>query len=406
MPEKPLLMIPGPTEIPWRVIQAMMRPSIAHYGPKFNIDILDRTLQELAEVFQTRNQVIAMPGSGRVGVESAITSAIEPGDRVLSVVSGVFGRWMKLTAERIGAVVEAFPVECGQPVDLARLEDTLCKGEFKALTLVHNESSTGAMYPVDQIGEIAKRKDVLYIVDAVSSLGGVDIQTDEWSIDFLAVASQKCLCAPAGLAIVSISDRGWEAMEARKTPATSFSYDLLKWKRMWMAKERGGGEIFGFRRQPFSMSVHLVCALKEATEMVLEEGLERRFGRHRLAAKAVREGAKALGLKLFADEKVASDTVTSIRNPDGMTEAALIKIMEARHGIMIAGGVEEQAGRIFRIGHMGMTAAPEYILPTMLALEASLRELGLEFETGRGVETAASVFDTSPQRAGGPPHEF
>ena len=191
-------MIPGPTEIPWRIARSMMRPSMAHYDPEFNIGVLDLTLQELRRVFQIKNEVVALPGSGRVAVESAITSIIEPGDRVLSVVCGVFVRWMKEIVETIGGEAVEFPVEWGQPIDLARVEETLSKGDFKALTVVHNESSTGTMYPLDEIGQMAKGSGVLYVVDGVSSLGGVNIETDNGNIDSLATASQKCLCAPAG----------------------------------------------------------------------------------------------------------------------------------------------------------------------------------------------------------------
>ena len=189
-----------------------------------------------------------------------------------------------------------------------------------------------------------------------------------------------------GLAIVSISDRGWEAMERRKKPATSFSYDLLKWKKMWIAKERGGKEILGYRRQPFTMPIHLVYAHREATDMILEEGLEKRSGRQSITA-------KALGLELFADERVVSNTPTGVRNPEGISDAELRKVMLETHGVMVSGGRGEQMGKMFRIDHMGMTASPEYIIPTMLALEGSLAQLGFQFEFGRAIEAATKVLE-------------
>jgi aspartate aminotransferase-like enzyme len=394
--KKSILMIPGPTEIPWRVIRAMMRPSIAHYAPEFNIDVLDETLKRLREIFQTKNEIIAMPGSGRVALEASIASIIEPNDRVLSIEAGTFGPWMTEMIKRVGGRATVFSVEWGKPIDLGRLEDVLSRGNFKALTVVHNETSTGSMYPIDEIGELTRKYDVLYLVDTVSSLGGIDIKTDEWNIDFNMSASHKCMGAPIGLAIVSISDKGWETMEARKTPSTTFSYDLLRWKKWWLPKERGGALVMGWRRQPITMPVHLVYALEEAMKMILEEGLDNRFKRHQIAARAVREGVKALGLELFPDSRVVSDTVTGVKNPDGIADSDLRGIMRQKYGIMISGGIERQRGKMFRIGHMGITASAEYILPLFSAIESSLASLGYKFERGAGIETAKSILEEIP----------
>jgi aspartate aminotransferase-like enzyme len=388
-------MIPGPTEIPWRVIRAMMKPSVAHYDPEFNIEVLDRLLQRLKEVFKTRNEVIAVPGSGRVALESSVASAIEPGDKVLCIEAGTFGPWLTEMVRRVGGNPTAFLVEWGKPIDFEKLGQVLSKGDFKALTVVHNETSTGSAYPIDKIGRLTKENDVMYLVDTVSSLGGVDVRTDEWGIDFNMSASHKCLAAPIGLALISISERGWRAMENRKTPSTTFSYDLFRWKKQWLPKERGGDLAMGWRRQPITMPVHTVYALDEAVNMILEEGLDNRFGRHKVAAKAVREGVKALGLSLFADEEVASETVTAVKVPHGMADSELRKIMEERHGILIAGGLEKQSGKMIRIGHMGMVASSEYVLPFFAAFESSLAKLGYRFRRGVSVEVANKIFEQS-----------
>jgi len=385
-------MIPGPTEIPWRVIRAMMRASEAHYDPDFNLGVLDATCGKLRTVLQTDNEVFIMPGSGRCAVESAITSVIEPGDRVLCPVFGVFSNWMKQIVERLDGEAVEFPVPWGQRLDLDKLDQMLESGGFKALNLVHNESSTGAMYPIDKVGEIAARHGVLFIVDAVSSAGAVNIETDHWHIDCLCTASQKGFCSPAGVVMVTVSQKAWQAMERRRKPSPNFSYDLLKWKRMWVAKERGGEEIFGYRRQPFTMPVHNVYALAEAVDMILEEGLEARFRRHVVAAEALRASVRALGVELFAPDEVASYTITGISNPPGVRDADLRKIMQERYGSLISGGLEAKMGKMFRIGHMGCTAAPEYVLPTILALEGALASLGWKLRRGSGVEAAEAVF--------------
>jgi len=393
---KSVLMIPGPTEIPWRVIRAMIRPSVAHYDPEFNIDVLDGTLQRLKEIFQTRNEVIAMPGSGRVALEASIASVIEPDDKVLCIEAGTFGPWMTEMVKRVGGHATTFSVEWGKPIDLEKLENLLSKGEFKALTIVHNETSTGSTYPIDRIGEFTRKYGVLYFVDTVSSLGGVDVKTDEYHIDFNMTASHKCLAAPIGLSMVSISDNGWKAMESRKKPAATFSYDLLRWKKWWLPKERGGDLLMEWRRQPITMPVHTVYALEEATKMILEEGLDNRFKRHRIAARAVREGIKALGLVLFPDSRVLSDTVTAVRSPENISDSLLRSKVWERYGIMISGGLERQRGKMLRIGHMGMTASAAYILPLFSAIEFSLAELAYRFERGAGVETARGILEEIP----------
>lgn len=391
--ERKILMIPGPTEISNRVISAMMRPSIAHYDPRFNLGVLEETYDLLKRIFQTKNEVIAVPGSGRVALEASIISAIEEGDKVLCVEAGTFGPWMTEMVKRVGGEVTSFQVEWGKAVDLPRLEEVISEGDYKALTIVHNETSTGAMYPIDKIGNIARKYDLLYFVDTVSSLGGVDVKTDDWNIDFNMTASQKCLGAPIGLSIISISNKGWEAMENRKKPAVSFSYDLLKWKTWWLPKERGGKVIFGWRRQPITMPVHLVYALREAARIIMEEGLEKRFNRHKVASMALREAIRAMGLETVADEEVASHTVTGIFMPRGIDESELRRRMEKNYGIMIAGGLEKMSGKIIRIGHMAMTASREFIMPTIVALETVLSGMGYKFRRGVGIEKAEELLE-------------
>ena len=394
--EKSLLMIPGPTEIPWRVIFAMIRQSYNHHDPKFNIDVLDDTLIKMRDVYQTGNEIIAVPGSGRVGQQAAINSLIEPGDKVLCIVAGIFGGWMKEMVKRIGGEAIEHSVEWGKNLDLKRVKMTLDGGGFKAITVVHNETTTGCVYPIKELGELAKRYDLLFIVDTVSSLGGADIRTDEWGIDINLTASQKCLAAPIGLAILSISKKAWNVMENRKTLAVDFAYDLLRWKKQWIPPERGGELIFGFRRQPITMPVHLVFALQEAVKMILEEGIESRFRRHQIAAKAAREAAWALGLDLFPEKEIASDTLTAIRVPQKIDCRKVTDIMKEKFGVVISGGLEKLSTTIWRIAHMGITASPDFILPTIEAFEEALKESGYPVQLGKGVEKATSVFKGHP----------
>lgn len=390
--EKPLLMIPGPTEVPWRVILAMMKPVCDHHDPKFNIDVLDRTLIKMRDLYQTQNDIIAVPGSGRVGQQAALNSLIEPGDKVLCIVAGIFGGWMREMVQRIGGRAVEYPVEWGKNFDLERVKRTLDEGEFKALTVVHNETTTGCMYPIEGLGKLAQKYGTLFVVDTVSSLGGLDVKTDEWGIDINLTASQKCLAAPTGLALLSISQKAWKVMEDRKVPAVDFAYDLVRWKKGWLPRERGGDLIFGFRRQPITMPVHLVFALQEAVEMVLEEGLGNRFRRHQIAGKAVREAVKTLSLELFSEKEIASDTLTAIKVPKGVDSKKVQNIMKEKYGVLIAGGLEKLSTHIWRIGHMGMTASPDFILPTLRAFGGALQEVGFLKASEVGADAAASIF--------------
>src|SRR5262249_45101799 len=181
--ERPVLMIPGPTEVPYRVLRAMSQPPMIQYEPPFDEEILEPACLDLRQVFQTTGEVVTMPGSGRTGLESAAVSLVEPGDRVVVVVAGVFGQLMQEVMERAGATVTAFPVEWGRPLDAEALERTVAQARPKILTLVHNETSTGVTYPAAAVGEIARRHGALYLVDTVSSLAGLDVQTDTWGID-------------------------------------------------------------------------------------------------------------------------------------------------------------------------------------------------------------------------------
>ena len=393
MEKKKILMVPGPTEIPIRVIRAMMRASEAHYDPHFNVGVLEETLDNLKKIFQTKNEVIAVPGSGRVALEVSIDSAIEEGDEVLCIESGIFGTWMTEMVSRVGGKPTVFQAEWGKPLDLEKLEEVISNGNFKALTIVHNETTTGTMYPLKKLSELTQKYDILFFVDTVSSLGGADIKTDELKIDFNMSASHKCLAAPIGLSIISISERGWEKMENRKKPAFTFSYDLLKWKTWWLPKERGGSLVHGWRRQPITMPVHLVYALNEAVKMILEEGLENVFKRHRIVSKAVREAVRAIGLRTLAEEEVASHTVTGVLMPEGVSDAEVRSRMAIKHGVMISGGLGKMRGKMVRIGHMGTTASPEYAIPTLNALEATLKELGYKFERDAGINRAMEILE-------------
>ena len=390
---RPILMIPGPTELPFPVIQAMNQPPTIQYDKSFDEAVLEPTVLALRDVFQTRGEVIIMPGSGRTALEAAAVSVIEPGDRVLVIVAGVFGTLMREIMMRVGAEVTEFTVELGARLDLPRLAAEVDRVRPKAITLVHNETSTGTTYPAAEVGTIARRAGALFMLDTVSAIAGIDVRTDEWGVDLNMTGSQKCLAAPLGLSLVSVTDRAWDAMERRKHKSSSLVYDLLRWKEHWIPASRGGQVPDGApRRQPVSIPTHLTAAMNVATKLILDEGLPHRFRRHEVAAAALRAGADAMGLEMFSDAAILSNTVSCIKTPKGIEPSAVVTRMREQYGFLIGTGLDRIRTSTLRIGTMGITASPQYVLPTLGALELALRDLGYKAEPGAGVAAAQRAF--------------
>jgi aspartate aminotransferase-like enzyme len=398
MPQaREILMIPGPTEIPFPVLQAMNQPPVIQYDTSFDVNVLEPINLALKQVFKTeRGEVIMMPGSGKTALESSSLSMVEPGDRVLVIVAGVFGQLMAAVMGRIGAEVTEFVAKWGQPIDLAKLEREIDRVKPKLVTMVHNETSTGTTYPAAEVGKIVKGHGALFLLDTVSSIAGIDVRTDGWGVDLNMTGSQKCLAAPLGMAIIGVTPPAWDAMERRKHKATSFVYDLLRWRDSWIPASRGGKVPDGGKRmQPISMPTQLTHALGVAVRLVLEEGLEARFRRHAVAGRAFRAGIEAMRLEMFSDKSIQSDTVSCVKTPAGIEPAAVVSHMRRHYGILIGTGLDKIRTTTLRIGHMGITASPLYVLPTLSALEMTLRDLGYRSEAGAGVAAAQAIFADS-----------
>jgi aspartate aminotransferase-like enzyme len=390
---RPILMIPGPTELPWPVIQAMNQPPAIQYDRSFDEEILEPTTLALRDVFQTRGEVILLPGSGRTALEAGALSVIEPGDPVLVVTAGQFGLLMREIMNRAGAAVTEFAVEYGARLDMARLTAEAERIRPKAVTLVHNETSTGTTYDAADVGRLARKVGALFMLDTVSSLAGIDVRTQEWGVDLNMTGSQKCLAAPLGLALVGVSDRAWEAMERRRHKASTLVYDLLRWKEQWIPVSRGGQVPDGTpRRQPVSIPTHLTSAMRVAARLINEEGLAHRFQRHTIASAALRAGVAGMGLEMFPDPTLFSNTVSCIKTPKDVEPAAVVARMRDQYGILIGTGLDRMRMTTLRIGTMGITASPHYVLPTLGALELALRDLGYKAEPGAGVAAAQAAF--------------
>ena len=372
-----LLMTPGPVAVDERVIEAMNRPAIAHYHPEY-FDVFDETMEMLESIFGTSGDVIILPGSGRVGMEASLVSITDPGDRILCVVTGTFARWFVQIAKRARCKVTILEGKWGGAINPEEVEKILNEEEFKAVTVVHSETSTGARNPIATIGKICKDYDVLYIVDAISSLGCMKLNMDRMNIDLCISASQKGIGGIVGLALVGVSNRAYKVMEKKKKICQSFALDLRRWRDQFFDHEYP-------RPYPVIPSTHLVYALNEACKLIVEEGLENRLSRCRKVAQAVRKSMKAVGLELFPEERVAADSLTAVKPPEGISDSDIARTMRERYDVMIGGSLFELKGKLFRISHMGVQASMNYLVPTLAALERTLVDLGYKVKFGTGV---------------------
>lgn len=375
---KEFLMIPGPTPVPDSVLRKMAMPMINHRGKEFS-QVLKNVTEKMKKVYLTESDVLLLTASGSGGMESAVVNFLSPGDKAIFCVTGAFGdRWTKI-GKAYGADVIRIDIPVGEGVTPEILEDTLKKNsEVKAVYITHNETSTAVTNDLSKIGEIAHKYGAIVAVDAVSSLGAIELRMDEWQLDVVVTASQKALMTPPGLAFVAVSERAWELYKSAKMPR--FYFDLGEAKRM-----AGNGET------PFTPAVSQVFAIDTALDMLLSEGLENSWKRHKLLGKAVREGVKALGLKLLAKEEFASNAVTGVYPPDGVSADDLRRKVKER-GVTLAGGQGALKGKIFRIGHIGYILDTDIIV-TLSIIGETLKEMGYNVDPTLGVKKALEVFN-------------
>lgn len=375
-----ILLGPGPSNVSPRVLQAMVAPMLGYLDPEF-ILILDEISALLRKVYQTEEGItLAVPGTGSAGMEAGLTSLLEPGDTAVMCVYGYFCERMVDMAGRVGASVVPLRAQWGRPFPPEMLESELRKhSRVKLVTAVHAETSTGVRQPLEDISRLASDHGALFVVDAVTSLGGSDVAVDRWGIDYAYSASQKCLGCPPGLAPVALSPRAREVVVTRKTRPASWYLDLNLLMKYW------GSERVYHHTAPVSM----LLALREALHMVLEEGLERRFQRHRRNAAALRAGLQALGLSLVVPEEYALDQITLVWVPEGTDEAKVRQALLRQYSIEIGRGLGELAGKVWRIGLMGESSKAEYVLALLAALEEVLPRCGYEVPRGAGVAAAS-----------------
>ncbi|HHY93091.1 MAG TPA: alanine--glyoxylate aminotransferase family protein [Firmicutes bacterium] len=373
MQGKQHLFIPGPTPVPPEVAAAMAQPLIGHRSSEFAS--LQRSLvEQVKQIFQTKNDLFILTSSGTGAMEAAVASSIKPGERVLALVSGHFGNRFAAIAERWGAQVERLESTWGEPNDLEAVKDALSRGARpRAVLATHNETSTGVVNDIARLGALLKDTPTLLLVDAVSSMGAMDIRTDAWGVDFMITSSQKAFMLPPGLAFLSVSPKAWQAVEA--TPPRSFYFDLRAWRQ-------SGAKGFS----PWTPGIALLYGLEAALKRLLAEGLPAVWARHQRYARLVRAGLKGMGLTLLAADAWASATVTAARTP-GVDPDAVRALARREYGLSLAGGKGKLAGEILRFSHMGYVDELE-LLGALAVLEVALARLGFPVEPGAGVAAA------------------
>jgi len=361
-----LLMGPGPSNVHPRVYKALSTPIIGHLDPEF-LEIMDDIQNLLRFVFQTNNRLtIAISATGSAGMEAAFVNVVEPGDKVIVGVNGVFGNRMSDIVRRCGAEVIAIEKPWGESIDLQRIEDELKKSSgVKAVALVHAETSTGVLQPLEEVGELCKKYGVLLIVDAVTSLGGLPVKVDDWGIDVCYSGTQKCLSCPPGLAPITFSDAALEIARNRKTKIQSWYLDVTMIADYWSDRTRAY-----HHTAPISMNF----ALREALRLIQEEGLEKRFERHKNNSIALIQGMGELGLTPFIDDSIRLPSLNAINTLTLQHEDTIRKRLLNEYNIEIGGGLGDLTGKIWRIGLMGESSRKTNVLLLLAALEEILKK--------------------------------
>jgi aspartate aminotransferase-like enzyme len=378
MAEKRYLLTPGPTPVPPEVLAALAEPVIHHRSRDYR-EIYERSLVRLAEVYRTRNDVLMFTTSGTGAFESAVANLTSPGDRQLVLSAGNFGeRWAGLVSA-FGAELVHARLDWGETPEPDDLRSALAEaGDVRVVYLTHSETSTGVVCDVQALASVAKEAGALVVVDAVSSLGAVPVETDAWDLDVVVSGSQKALMTPPGVAFVSVSEAAFDAAAQSSSPRY-----VLDWERTRKAQAKLDA--------PFTPPVSLVRALDVALGLLLDEGLEAAFDRHARLGRACREGAKAMGLELFSPDEERSAVVTAIRAPEGVDATEIVSTLRDRFGITIANGQGDLKGKIFRIGHIGWFDVFD-ITTALAAVELALVDAGAEIERGVAVTRALEAW--------------
>ncbi len=358
-----LIMTPGPTNVPSRVRQAMTRPLINHRGPEF--EALYESIEEnLKKTFETKNDVYPLSSSGTGGVECAVSNTISAGEKAIIVVNGEFSRRLRDMIKSYGGETVEITAEDGEAPSRDEIDNVLEKEQnARAFFIVYNETSTGVtIRELEHFGRLLKGRETLFVVDAISVLGGDYLLTDDWNVDICITGSQKCLACPPGLALISANEKAMKVVEKNRNP--KFYFDLVKIRKYHEDKST-----------PYTPNLPLFYALEEALQLLMEEGLNKRIERHSKHAQQFYDGLEAMSLQILPELKLRSKTVIAVKNPAGIEDKKIRDLLDKNYGVVIAGGMGSTKGKIFRIGSMGVISDRE-VITTLRALELTLSELG------------------------------
>lgn len=375
MSERRLLMIPGSTIQDPSVLRAMCQQSDSHLSLEW-AEKFKPVLNDLKKILLTSGESFVFAGSGTLSQEAGLGSLIEPGDSVLCLDNGYFGGRFADIARRYGARTEVLRVEWGKAIKAEEVKRALKGKRFKAVTAAHVETSTGVAMPIREIGEALRDSGLFFVVDAIASLGGMELRPDDWGLDVVCSCSQKCIGVPPGLVLIGAGRRAVEFLQQRKSDVAAFYADLKNWLPCMVDPAK-------YHATP---PINLIYALGQACKLILKEGLEARFIRHRKLAEAFREAMKALGLRLVPEPGFEADTVTATYYPQGVEDSAFRQEVE-RNGVIIARGFGPLEGKIFRVGHMGQVTAAD-LMATIGAIERSFKTLEVKIELGSGLIAA------------------
>ena len=395
------IMTPGPVEVDPRVLQAMSMPIVGQFDPAFTM-IMNEVMEMLRELFQTKNKwAFPIDGTSRSGNEALLCSIIEPGDKVLVPIFGRFGHLLVEICERYGADVYTMECPWGEVFQQEDIIEKVKEINPKIVAIVHGETSTGRMQPLNILGPACRELDVLVVVDAVASIGGANVMVDEWCLDGVIGGTQKCLSVPAGMAPITYNDRIEKVIVARKKVEAGIAtaddvatgnelnrirsnyFDLAMLQDYWSPR----------RLNHHTEATSMIYALREGLRLVLEEGLYERFGRHSYHERALVAGLKAMGLEIFGDEAYKLPTVTCIQIPEGADGEAIRQMMLEQFGVEIASSFGPLQGKIWRIGTMGYSCRKENVLAVLAALEACLIRAGVHVHKGAGLQAALDYYE-------------
>lgn len=377
-PPQRVLMGPGPSDVSARVLRALAAPTLGHLDPLY-LKIMDQTRDLLRKVFQTSNEMtLAISGTGSAGMEACVCNLVEPGDEMIVCVAGVFGGRMKDVAQRYGATVHTIEVPWGSHVEPERIADLLkAHPRTKIVGLVHAETSTGMHQPLEEISEIVHQHNALFLVDAVTSLGGINLPVDQLRIDACYSGTQKCLSCPPGLSPVTFSKSAIEAMDRRKSKVTSWYLDMSMLRSYW------GSD----RAYHHTAPINMTYALREALEIIVEEGLQKRIARHTKHHRMLRAGLDAMGINYIPTHSLT--TLNAIHIPEGVDDAKVRRRLLEEYGIEIGAGLGPFKGKAWRIGLMGDSSSRRNVVLVLSALESILRSEGYGLEPGGALNAAA-----------------